>query len=64
MARKPPPSAKAQAAMKTVAELFAKHGIDATVPDVRRQIRARFPQGDIDTYTAALAVLDGEGEIG
>ena len=64
MARRPSPSAKAQSAMKTVADLLAKHGIDATVPDVRQQIRARFDQDDLDTYTAALAVLDGEGAIG
>jgi len=63
MARRQP-STKAQAAMKTVADLFVKHGIDATVTDVRRQIRARFDQDDLNTYTAALAVLDGEGAIG
>ena len=64
MGRRPSPSAKAQAAMQTIADLFAKHGIDATVPDVRRQIRARFDQDDLSTYTAALAALDGEGAIG
>lgn len=63
MARRQP-SAKAQAAMQTIADLFSKHGLNATVPDVRRQIRARFDQDDFSTYMAALAVLDGEGAIG
>lgn len=54
---------KAQTAMQTVTDLFAKYGIDATVPNARQVIRARFTQGDLDTYTAALAALDGQGAI-
>lgn len=61
MARRP--SAKAQSAMQVVTDLFAKYGIDTTVPNIRQVIRARFTQEDLDSYMAALAVLDGEGAI-
>lgn len=57
------PSAKAQSAMQVVTDLFAKYGIDTTVPNIRQVIRARFTQEDLDRYMAALAVLDGEGAI-
>ncbi len=66
MARRPTPSAKAQAAMQTITELFARYAIDSIIPDIRGQIRARFSQEDLDTYIAALAalaVVDGSGGL-
>lgn len=56
-------SPKAQAAMATVLDLFSKYGITTSGIGARKAIRASFSQEDLDTYTAAMTVLDGEGAI-
>lgn len=54
-------SVRIQNAQAVVIGLFTRYSI--TPRSAKPEIRERFSQEDLDTYKAAMAVLDGEGAI-
>jgi hypothetical protein len=52
-----------QRAALTIKRLFNDYGI-TDQDQAKRLVRERFSQADLDTYKAAMEVLDGSGALG